>query len=113
MYLSKPATVEFDPSNKTHRAAARAFLKRKAWVDCPMRFTHDPSYGSIADQVQAKLLEWYVAQEEARETKRSMNAFHKKGFQGLTVAQGLKVAEERGMFPSKGPVVIQMVSRKD
>jgi hypothetical protein len=79
MYLSKPATVNFDPANKAHRAAARAFMKRKAWADCPIRFTHDPQYGSVSEQVQAKLLDWYVAQEEARETKRLVAKFEKPG----------------------------------
>ena len=71
MYLNKPATVDFDPNKKDHRAAFRAFMKRKAWTDCPMRFTHDPGYGSIAEQVQAKMLDWYIAQDEAKESKKS------------------------------------------
>lgn len=71
MYLTKPAIIEFDASNKEHRRAARAFLKRKAWVDCPMRFAHDPEYGSVAEQIQAKLLVWYVAQEEAADSKKN------------------------------------------
>ena len=70
MYLPRPVTVNFDPANKEHRAAARAFLRRKAWVDSPMRFTHDPGFGSVADQIQSKLLDWYVAQEEAKLTKK-------------------------------------------
>ena len=71
MYLNKPATVDFDPNKKDHRAAFRAFMKRKAWTDCSMRFTHDPGYGSIAEQVQAKMLHWYIAQDEAKEGKRA------------------------------------------
>lgn len=62
--------VVFEPNNKDHRAAARAFMKRKAWADSPLRFTHDPEYGSVAEQVQAKLLQWYVSKEEDRESKR-------------------------------------------
>ena len=78
MYLSKPATISFDPSKKDHRAAARAFLKRKAWVDSPLRFSHDPSYTSIADQVQSKLLNWYMSQEENRESKRVQSLVEKE-----------------------------------
>lgn len=66
MLLKRQETVEFNPANKEHRAAVRAFLKRKAWADSPIRFAHDPAYGSVADQVQAKLLQWYVVQEEAK-----------------------------------------------
>ena len=70
MYLNKPATVDFDPNKKDHRAAFRAFMKRKAWSDCSMRFTHDPGYGSISEQVQAKMLDWYIAQDEAKELRK-------------------------------------------
>jgi len=66
MLLKRQETVDFDPSNKAHRAAVRAFLKRRAWVDSPIRFAHDPAYGSVAEQVQAKLLQWYVYQEESK-----------------------------------------------
>jgi len=66
MLLKRQALIEFDPSNKEHRAAVRAFLKRKAWSDSPLRFSHDPTFGSVADQVQAKLLHWYVDQEEMK-----------------------------------------------
>jgi len=69
MLLKRQELVEFNPGNKEHRAAARAFLKRKAWVDSPIRFAHDPTFGSVADQVQAKLLDWYVAQEESKLNK--------------------------------------------
>jgi hypothetical protein len=66
MLLKQPATVEFDPALKEHRAAVHAFLKRRAWSDSPIRFSHDPEYGNVADQVQAKLLRWYVSQEESK-----------------------------------------------
>ena len=103
MYLSKPATVVFDPSKKEHRAAARAFLKRKAWADCPLRFTHDPAYGSIADQVQSKLLDWYVTQEENRENKRIANQLLKKGPMGCkTMGETIRLAQLEGRFPPDG-----------
>lgn len=109
MYLSKPATVNFDPANKVHRAAARAFMKRKAWVDCPIRFTHDPQYGSVAEQVQAKLLDWYVAQEEARETKRLVAKFEKGGAAALRdMRESLIVAQARGMLPPSGDVPFKL-----
>jgi hypothetical protein len=63
MLLQHQTTIDFDPSNKEHRSAIRAFLKRKSWSDSPIRFSHDPKFGSVADQVQAKLLQWYVDQE--------------------------------------------------
>lgn len=69
MLLKRRETFDFDPSLKEHRAAARAFMKRRAWADSPLRFNHDPKYGSVADQVQAKLLDWYMAQEEAKAAK--------------------------------------------
>lgn len=69
--LKRPDTVDFDPANKEHRLAVHAFMRRKAWMDSPLKFSHDPTYGSVADQVQAKLLRWYADQEEAREARRA------------------------------------------
>lgn len=63
MLLQRTELVTFDPSKKAHREAAAAFMKRKAWSDSPLRFAHSPAYGSVADQVQAQMLEWYVARE--------------------------------------------------
>ncbi len=63
MLLQRQALIDFDPSNKEHRAAVRAFLKRKAWSDSPIRFAQDPSFGSVADAVQTKLLQWYLDHE--------------------------------------------------
>ena len=64
MILQHSATTDFDPSNKEHRQAVKDFLKRKAWADAKFRFTHDPVYGSVASQVQGKLLDWYLEQED-------------------------------------------------
>jgi len=36
-----------------------------------LRFTHDATYGSVAGQVEAKLLAWYVAQEEEKDAKKA------------------------------------------
>jgi len=69
MFLKRQEIVSFNPELKTHRAAVRSFMKRRAWVDSPLRFMHDPSYGSVAEQVQSKLLDWYIAQEEAKLNK--------------------------------------------
>lgn len=66
MLLQLPPTVEFDPSNKKHRDAVRAFMRRNAWVDSPIRFAYDPAFGSTAAQVQTKLLAWYMAKEEPK-----------------------------------------------
>ena len=63
MILQKPNTTPFDPANKAHRLAVAAFLKRNAWSDSPIRFSYDPNYGSIADQVRAKMLAWYMDKE--------------------------------------------------
>lgn len=63
MLLKRQELIDFDPSKKEHRAAVRAFMRRRAWADSPIRFSHDPQYGSVAEQVQAKLLDWYIAQE--------------------------------------------------
>jgi hypothetical protein len=45
-------------------------MKRRAWADSPIRFTNDPAFGSISDQVQFKLLTWYMEKEEDAVTKR-------------------------------------------
>jgi hypothetical protein len=68
--IPKLETVTFDPSLKEHRAAVRAFMKRKAWMDSPIKFRNDPNFGSVADQVQTKLLQWYMEQEDVKEAKR-------------------------------------------
>ncbi len=62
--LQKPNTVVFDPANRKHRDAVRAFMRRNAWGDSPIRFAYDPQFGSIADQVRSKLLDWYMAKED-------------------------------------------------
>ena len=61
--LKKIQTVNFDPTNKEHRAAVRAFLKRNAWNDAGFRFSHDPAYDSVVEQVQSKLLQYYFAKD--------------------------------------------------
>lgn len=63
MLLQHPKTVKFNPANKAHRSAIRAFMKRRAWADSPIRFSHDPAYGSVVEQVQTLLLEWYLNRE--------------------------------------------------
>lgn len=63
MILQKPNTTPFDPANKAHRHAVAAFLKRNAWADSPIRFSYDPTYGSVSDQVRAKMLTWYMDKE--------------------------------------------------
>lgn len=60
MILKTPSSVNFDPSNYDHRIAVRAFMKRRAWADANIRFSHDPAYSNIVEQVQTKLLEWYM-----------------------------------------------------
>ena len=64
MYLKRQETVDFDPAKKEHRAAVAAFMQRRAWSDSPIRFTHDPQYGSVAEQVQFKLLNYYINREK-------------------------------------------------
>lgn len=66
MILHKMNTVAFDASNKLHRKAVASFMKRNAWADSPIRFSHDPEYGSVADQVKAKMLAWYINREMVR-----------------------------------------------
>jgi hypothetical protein len=74
MILQMPKTVKFDPSNKAHRASVRAFMKRRAWGDAPIRFSHDPVYGSVPEQVQTKLLAWYLEKEVAPKKQSVMVA---------------------------------------
>ena len=63
MILQKMTTVPFDAANPEHRIAVASFMKRNAWVDSKFRFTHDPAFGSVADQVKVKMLHWYIAQD--------------------------------------------------
>ena len=69
MILEKTNTVAFDPTNKDHRIAVATFMKRNAWGDTEYRFTHDPAFGNVADQVKIKLLHWYVGQDTGIEIK--------------------------------------------
>jgi hypothetical protein len=64
MMLQHPIRVKFDPSNQEHRLAVRDFLKRNSWGDVKIRFMEDPDFNSIATQVQKKLLNWYLSQEQ-------------------------------------------------
>jgi len=68
MILQKSKTVDFDPSSKLHRASVVAFMRRNAWVDSPLRFTDDPEYGSVPEQVQTKLLRWYMDKETVKKS---------------------------------------------
>jgi hypothetical protein len=72
-FLKKPETVGFNPSNKSHRVAVRLYMKRKAWGDSPLRFAHDPAFSNVVDQVQTKLLQWFLDQEDTRDKKRAEN----------------------------------------
>ena len=69
MLLRHPNTVEFDPANRAHRLAVAAFMKRNAWMDSPLRFAHDPTYGSIAEQVRVKMLLWYISRDVEKAAK--------------------------------------------
>jgi hypothetical protein len=93
MFIKPVQTIDFDPSNKKHREAVAAFLKRKAWADSPLRFTHDPAYGSVAQQVQTKLLEYYMAKEFGKKTKVNSFKLDNVGPRGVMPA---KQAEEYG-----------------
>lgn len=74
MLLEKQEVVKFDPAKKAHREAAAAFLVRRAWGDSPLRFAHDPAYGSVADQVEKKLLAYYMAKEKLNIPKPKVQA---------------------------------------
>ena len=69
MLLKRRETIVFNPSDREHRAAVRAFLKRMAWADSPLRFSYNSAFGSVAEKVQTRLLQWYLDQEEAKLNK--------------------------------------------
>ena len=71
MLLRHRETTPFDPNKKEHRAAVHAFMRRRAWSDSPLVFAYDPKFGSIAEQVQTKLLLWYIAQDQRKVGGRS------------------------------------------
>ena len=66
MLLKRREIIDFDPSNRAHRDAVRLFMQRSAWADSPLRFSHDPQFGSVAEQVKTKLLNWYVEKENRK-----------------------------------------------
>jgi len=98
MFIKPVQTIDFDPSNKKHREAVAAFMVRKAWADSPLRFTHDPAYGSVAQQVQTKMLEYYMGKEFAKKTKAKKPAPTFKldniGPRGLTIENQAKTLAE-------------------
>lgn len=63
MTINTTPAVDFNPQDPTHRMAVARFMKRYAWNDAGIRFTHDPEYGNLVDQVKDKLLKFYLAQE--------------------------------------------------
>jgi len=70
VYLKVKSTVEFDPNNAKHRRAVLDFRRRRAWGDTDLRFSYDPQYGSVAAQVESKLLEWYINRDRSRQRKQ-------------------------------------------
>jgi hypothetical protein len=74
MILHKMNTVAFDPANKQHRKAVALFMKRNAWADSPIRFSYDPEFGSVADQVKSKMLTWYISRETVKPAAKVVTA---------------------------------------
>lgn len=68
--LQPAVAVEFDPSIKSHRVAVAKFMVRNAWADTDIRFTHDPDFGSVPEQVRTKMLRWYMAKDSGLRTKK-------------------------------------------
>ena len=66
MILNNPDLVNFDPTNIAHRDAVKGFMKNRTWGNTNLRFTVDQEYSSVAIQVQVRLLEWYIAQEDSK-----------------------------------------------
>ncbi len=91
MYLKTAPRIDFDPANKEHRHAAALFMQRNAWADSPIKFTHDPDYDNVANQVRQKLLHWYMARDLGRvEITMPINGVSTKKL--TLVAEDLKVA---------------------
>lgn len=73
MFLKNHDTVNFNAANKGHRQAVALFLKRNAWIDSPIRFSYDPTYGSVSEQVQVKLVQYYLDKELNRPKRHTSN----------------------------------------
>lgn len=65
MILQRTETVNFNPAKAEHRAAVASFMKRTAWGDSKLRFTHDPKFSSVADQVRSRMLDWYISRDSS------------------------------------------------
>lgn len=63
MILTHPTRVDFNPALVEHRKAFNQFLKRRAWADSPLLFTHDPGYGNVVEQISEKLVTWYMEKD--------------------------------------------------
>ena len=63
MTINTPPTVAFDPANQQHRMAVGRFMKRYSWADAGIRFSYEPEYNNLVDQIKDRLLKHYLQQE--------------------------------------------------
>lgn len=56
--------VKFDPANTDHRRYFKAYLDKRGWGDCPVRFVIEDQAGAdLVALMQRRLLEYYINQE--------------------------------------------------
>ena len=72
MLLKVRDKVKFDPSNREHRNAIKAFLKRNAWNDTEFRFSLEPEYHNLIDMCQSMLLDWYLSNDLNTDVERKV-----------------------------------------
>ncbi len=63
MLLTHKTTVKFDPSKKSHRNVVRQYLATGRLATDEYKFAHNPKYVSVAHQLQAELLQYYLNKE--------------------------------------------------
>jgi hypothetical protein len=56
--------VDFDPSNKKHRAAFLEFKLSGKWP-CNLRFNLDPLYNNVPSMINQQLLDFYFNRDRA------------------------------------------------
>jgi len=68
---SRPFAV-FNPADRDHRKWFAEFNASAKWGNCPVRFVVEDDNGDLVTMIQRRLIQYYVSQEFASSTKKSV-----------------------------------------
>ncbi len=63
--------AKFDAYNKNHRRWFAEFNANRTWKNCPVRFIVDEEQGDLITMIQRKLIQYYVDNEFAKQSKKA------------------------------------------